>query len=770
MTMSEHQSADELYEFGPFRVDPARETLLKAGVAVPLTPKTFQILLVLVRHGKEIVTKDDLMKTVWPDTFVEEANLSRNIFMLRKALGETAQDHRYIVTVPGRGYRLAENVHLLPGQEFAIAAASHSRVQIDVKETRPWKWIALAAVIVLALAGGLWRMLSHRRAVLGAKDTVVLADFANSTGDSVFDGTLRQGMAVQLEQSPFLSLISEQRIQQVLRLMGRSAGTRLTPVVAREICERTGSSAFVDGSITRLGNQYVLGLRAENCRNGDLLDEEQAEAARKEDVLGALDKTAIRLRSKMGESLSSLQKYATPVEEATTPSLDALKAYSLGRKIFFEKGNTAALPFLQRAVELDPNFAIAYRALSAVYGNLNQPRRERENLLKAYELREKVSERERFYIEANYYKDGTGEIEKAIPAYELWQQTYPRDYASYVHLGTVYFSTGNLEKALEQTRESVRLEPNSADNYGSLALAYIFLNRLDEAEIVLQQAEERKLESEFLLELRYRLAFLNRDTARMAQTVSAAMGKPGSEDLLLYAQANTEAWYGRLKDARELTRRAINSAQQNNAQETGADYQARMALHDVESGLREQARSEAYAAIKLAPNAGVAALSAVALALTGDTAAAEKLAAELDRNYPLDTLVQRYRLPAIRAALALQRKDPHRAVELLQVTSPLELGDDGNLLPVYLRGEAYLMLRDGKAAAAEFQKFFDHRGLVGNLPSGALAHLQLGRAYTLSGDKKKATAAYQDFLTLWKDADPGIPILQQAKREYALLQ
>jgi DNA-binding winged helix-turn-helix (wHTH) protein/tetratricopeptide (TPR) repeat protein len=770
MTMSEHQRTDELYEFGPFRVDPARETLLKAGVAVPLTPKTFQILLVLVRHGKEIVTKDDLMKTVWPDTFVEEANLSRNIFMLRKALGETAQDHRYIVTVPGRGYRLAENVHLLPGQEFALAAATHSRVQIDVKETRPWKWIALAAVMVLTLAAGLWRMLSHRRAVLGVKDTVVLADFANSTGESVFDGTLRQGMAVQLEQSPFLSLISEQRIQQVLRLMGRSADTRLTPVVAREICERTGSAAFVDGSIARLGDQYVLGLRAENCRNGDVLDEEQAEAARKEDVLGALDKTAIRLRSKMGESLSSVQKYATPVEEATTPSLDALKAYSLGRKIFFEKGNTAALPFLQRAVELDPNFAIAYRALSAVYGNLNQPQRERENIRKAYELRERVSERERFYIEANYYKDGTGEIEKAIPAYELWQQTYPRDYASYVHLGTLYFSTGNLEKAVEQTRESVRLEPNSADNYGGLALAYILQNRLDEAEIVLHQAEERKLESEFLLELRYKLAFLKRDTARMAQTVSAAIGKPGSEDLLLNAQANTEAWYGRLKDARELTRRAINSAQQNNAQETGADYQARTALHEVESGLREQARSEAYAAIKLAPNAGVMALSAVALAMTGDTAAAEKLAAELDRNYPLDTLVQGYRLPAIRAALALQRKDPHRAVELLQVTSPLELGDDGDLLPVYLRGEAYLMLRDGKAAAAEFQKFFDHRGVVGNLPSGALAHLQLGRAYNLSGDETKAKAAYQDFLTLWKDADPDIPILQQAKQEYARLQ
>jgi len=338
-----------------------------------------------------------------------------------------------------------------------------------------------------------------------------------------------------------------------------------------------------------------------------------------------------------------------------------------------------------------------------------------------------------------------------------------------VHLATIYFSTGNREKALEQTRESVRLEPNSADNYGGLALAYILHNRLDEAEIVLKQAEERKLESEWLLALRYRLAFLKRDTARMAQTVSAAIGKPGSEDLLLDAQANTEAWYGRLKDARELTRRAMNSAQQNNAEETAAAYEARAALHDVESGLREQARSEANAAIELAPNASVLALSAVSLAMTGDTAAAEKLAAELDRNFPLDTLVQHYRLPAIRAAVALQRKDPDRAVELLQVTSPIELGDDFDLLPVYLRGEAYLMLGDGDAAAAEFQKFVDHRGVVGNLPCGALAHLQLGRAFALSGDKTDAKAAYRDFLTLWKDGDPDVPILKQAKLEYAKL-
>jgi tetratricopeptide (TPR) repeat protein len=405
-----------------------------------------------------------------------------------------------------------------------------------------------------------------------------------------------------------------------------------------------------------------------------------------------------------------------------------------------------------------------------VYGNLNQPGREIENIRKAYELRGKVSERERFYIEANYYWAGTGEIDKAIPAYVLWQQIYPRDYASYVHLGTIYSALGNLEKALEETREAVRLEPNAADNYEGLGAAYIVLNRLDEAERVLRQAEERKLESEWLLALRYRLAFLNGDTARMAQTVSAAIGKPGSEDLLLAAQADTEAWYGKLKNARELTRRAMSSAEQSDAQETAAGYGARTALLEVESGLGERARSDAYSATKLAPNGDVLALAALALARAGDTAAAEKIEAELNRNFPLNTLVQRYRLPTIDAAVALQHQDPLRAVELLQVTSPIELGDGGDLLPIYLRGEAYLMLHDGKAAAAEFQKFVDRRGMVGNIAWGALARLQLGRAFAMSGDKTHAKAAYQDFLTLWKDADPDIPILIQAKLECAKLK
>jgi DNA-binding winged helix-turn-helix (wHTH) protein/tetratricopeptide (TPR) repeat protein len=783
-----------VYEFGPFRMDPDKQVLLRDGQLIAVTPKGFETLLVLVRRGREVVSKEELLKEIWPDSFVEEANLSQHIFKLRKALGDTLEGERYIVTLPGRGYRFAVPVRTITEGGEVLIAQMRSRAQIVIEEhaskpveTQPvalpppahakpkWrKWLLRSAIAAaIAIAGlGLLLLLRHHQTsrALTETDTVVLADFANSTGDPVFDGTLRQGMAVQLEQSPFWSVISEQRMQQTLRLMGRPADARINRETAREICARTGSAAVLEGSIASLGTQYVLGLRAENCRSGDVLADEQAQAARKEDVLGALDKTAIRLRSKLGESLNSVEKYATPVEEATTPSLEALNAYSLGRKVFFEKGNTAALPYLQRAVELDPNFAIAYRALGAMYLNLNQPGRMAENVRKAYELREKVSERERFYIESTYYWMGTGELEKAITVEELWRQSYPRDYALYVHLGVIYTRLGNLEKALEETRESVRLEPNSGINYMNLCIAYIYLDRLDEAEAVVKQAEERKLESEGLLGARYQLAFLKGDTAQMAHTVSAAMGKPGTEDVLLDAQANTEAWHGRWKDARQLTRRAMSSAEQNEARETAAGYEARMALGEVESGMREEARSDAYAAIKLASNRDVLERVALTLALAGDTAAAEKLAAELDRTFPLDTLVQRYRLPAITAAVALQHKDAKRAVELLQVTSPIELGDNGEPFPIYLRGEAYLMLHDGNAAAAEFQKFIDHRGRVGNFPWGALARLQLARACALSGDKTKAKIAYQDFLTLWKNADPDIPALKQAKAEYAKLQ
>ena len=637
-----------------------------------------------------------------------------------------------------------------------------------------WKIAVPVLLVALLVAGGLYYR-SHRQSTrLTDRDTIVLSDFDNKAGDSVFDDTLKQGLSVQLEQSPFLSLISERRMNETLKLMGRSPGDRLTPEVTHEVCQRTGSKAMLTGSIAGLGSEYVIGLKAVNCNTGDVLAEAQEQAVGKEVVLKALDAAAVSLRGKLGESLSTVQRYDTPLEEATTSSLEALKAYSLGVKTISAKGDTASLPFFRRAVELDPNFAMAYVHMSEAYFVSNELVRAAENARKAYQLREKASERERFLIEGHYCLAATGELEKAAQIFELWQQTYPRDDMPHVDAGFISGVLGNWEKALEEAQQALRLEPSNAWNYVNLGFTYMTLNRLDRAEAVYKQAEERKLENEGLLQGRYWLAFVKGDAAQMAQLVSAAMGKPGAEDLLLATQADTEGWYGKLWNAHELTVRAMDSAQHNDARETAAAYQAAAALREVESGNREQARVEANAAVKLAPNRYVRAIAALALARASDTAGAEKLAAELDKAFPLDTLVQRYWLPTIWASVALQRNDPNQAVELLKAASPIEFGEPTNLTiflcPAYLRGEAYLMLHDGDRAAAEFQKFIDHRGVVVNFPWGALARLGLARAYALQGNTAKARGAYQDFLTLWKDADPDIPVLKQAKAEFAKLQ
>jgi tetratricopeptide (TPR) repeat protein len=624
------------------------------------------------------------------------------------------------------------------------------------------------------LAAWFYRSRSTKSSIaLTDKDTIVLSDFENKTSDSVFDDTLKQGLAVQLEQSPFLELVSGRKVNDTLKLMGRVPGDRLAPEITQEVCQRTGSKAMVTGSIAALGSQYVIGLKAVNCGTGQVLAEAQEQAASKEAVLKALGSAAISLRGKLGESFSTVQKYATPLSEATTPSLEALKAYSLGEKMFFAQGETTALPFYKRAVELDANFAMPYRAMSAVYANLNEAGRAAESARKAYELREKVSERERFSIEARYYLNVTGELEKAEQVYELWQQTYPRDDVPYTNLGWISGNLGNWDKYLQEHREAMRLEPNDVTNYINLGNAYMNLNRLDEAEAVFTQADERKLESEGLLQNRYQLAFLRGNASRMAQLAALAMGKPGAEDLLLASQADTEGWYGRLKHAHESTQRAMQSALHNDARESAATYQAAEALREAEAGNRDLARNDATAAVVLGPNRDVRLLAALALARAGDTEAASRLADDIDKAFPLDTVVQRNWLPAIRAAIALERKDASHAVELLQVTSAIELGSTSNanvsLCPVYLRGEAFLSLHDGKAAAAEFQKFIDHRGVVANFPWAALARLGLARAYATQGDRAQAKSAYQDFLTLWKDADPDIPILKEAKAEYAAL-
>jgi eukaryotic-like serine/threonine-protein kinase len=658
-------------------------------------------------------------------------------------------------------------------QKLHMAQKTESTVRSMAKRKRLALGLVVAGAIAALAVGGF--SYSHRAHGLTDKDRIVLSDFDNKTGDSVFDDTLRQGLSVQLEQSPFLDLVSGDDVNATLKEMGRPAGDRLTPEVTREVCQRTRSKAMLTGSIASLGSQFVIGLQAVNCNTGDVLVESQEQAAGREEVLNALDKAAISLRGKLGESLSSVQKYSTPLVDATTPSLEALKAFSLGSKAMFAKGDAAALPFFVRATELDPNFATAYGFMANSYANLNEGGRAAESARRAYELRAKASEWERFQIEYQYYVYATGELEKAAQTLDQWQQTYP-SHVPYTDIGFVAASLGNWEKALEESQEQFRQDANQETIngifYSDLAGAYVGLDRLDEAEAVVKQAEERKVEDEYLPQVRYWLAFLKGDPSQMARLLSDGMGKPGTEDLLLAAQADTEAWYGKSKSAHDLTRRAMDSAEHNDANETASGYQAEAALREVESGDYEQARADAEAALKRAPNRDVRAIAALVFARTGNVPETEKLEAELDKAFPLDTLVQRYWLPTIRAAVALRRKDPNRAIELLKATSTIELGQPTTLAiclcPVYLRGEAYLMLHDGNAAAAEFQKFIDHRGLIVNFSWGALARLGLARAYAAQGDTGKARA-YQDFLTLWKDADPDIPILKQAKAEYAKL-
>jgi serine/threonine protein kinase/predicted Zn-dependent protease len=646
-----------------------------------------------------------------------------------------------------------------------------------VTGNRRWPGIASAAVVILALAIGGWLYFGRSTHALTEKDTIVLADFTNMTGDPVFDGTLRQGLAVQLEQSPFLSLVPDQRIQQTLRLMGQSPDARLTPEIARDLCQRTAGAAVLDGSIASLGSQFVLGLKTVNCRTGDSLAEEQARATGKEQVLAAMDKAAANLRGKLGESLSTVQKFDTPIEQATTPTLEALQAYSLGRRTLGAKGdNAAAVPFFQRAIRLDPNFAMAYASLGTSYGNLGESSLAAENMRKAYELRERVSEREKFYIESHYYSIITGDLEKARRAYELWAQTYPRDWVPPDNLGGIYRILGQYDKRLAENRETLRLDPSSAWSYAYLVYPYLNLNRLAEARATADEAQAKQLDSPLLRVGLYQLAFLQNDAPGMAQQVTWAAGKSGVEDVLLALEADTAAYSGRLGEARDFSRRAVASAERAEEKETAASYEAAAALREALFGNAAEARQRAASALALSTGRDVKYGAALALALAGDAARAQGLADELAKRFPEDTVVQFNYLPTLHAQLALSRNDASKAIEALQAAAPYELGDPTeafnfvSLYPVYVRGEAYLAGHQESRAAAEFQKILDHRGVVFNEAIGALAHLSLARAYALQGDTVKARTAYNNLFTLCKAADPDIPLLKQAKAEYATLK
>ncbi len=837
----------ELLRFGNFELNLATQELRKYGTLIKLSPQPFKLLAMLAQRSGQIVTRDEIQQSLWGgETYVDfEQGMNHCVKQIRAVLSDSADQPLYVETIPRRGYRflvpvvhktiaapaprvvesksgiqanaLPPTTQLNPARaaittpmtvaDPTTAQAAKATNSVEVPPviagaaTSPQpepspasmrsRFIGLivAILILIAIIAGLIYWHSRKSRVLSEKDVIVLAEFDNTTGEAVFDNALKQALRVDLEQSPFLNVLSEQKVNEQLSYMGRSGETRLSEDVALQVCQRSGSKAVLVGSIAGVGGRYVIGLHAIDCASGDSLGSEQAEAGNRNGVLSALGKAARRLRAKLGESLASVQKYDTPLEQATTSSLDALKAYSLGLKMADSQGYAAAVPYFKSAIDLDPNFAMAYARLGTEYYNLNQPTLAAQYTTKAYQLRDRTSEREKLYITSHYHDLVTGDLNQAIATYRLLQQAYPREQTSYLDLTSCYNTIGNYDEALVQAKDALELDPGNSINYHNVALTYIYLNRVDDAQAVLQQAQARKLADPALLPDLYEVAFLRGDAEAMSGYVDAARGKPGIDDQLLALQSDTEAYYGRLMKARELTQAARNAAREAGSAETAALWQLAGALHEAELGDPQRGRAETNAALTASspsstipasefgemqsPGKNVEILSALVLARSGDAKRAEALARELIKRYPADTIVNDYWVPTIRAAVALDQKDPAGAVEALQPTASYETGSPSPgiaFYPIYLRGLAYLQQGQGSQAAAEFQKMLKYRGVILNLSTAALAQLQLARAQAMSGNKAAARKSYEEFLALWKDGDPDLPILKQAQAEYAKLQ
>jgi DNA-binding winged helix-turn-helix (wHTH) protein/tetratricopeptide (TPR) repeat protein len=781
--MRQGRPARRIVRFGSFEADFGEGKLTKGGIRIRLQEQPLQILALLLEHPGQLVTREEIRQKLWSrDTFVEfDDALNTAVRKLRAALNDSADNPRFLETVPRRGYRFVAPVAWT--QEPQAVAATPVRHRTG---RRAYLWSAAALIVAAAGVEG-YRHLHRPGFQITPKDTIVLADFSNSTGDVVFDDTLKTALNVSLRQSPFLNVLSDSEIAKALQQMTRPASTKLTPDVAREVCQRASSKAYLAGSIGSLGSEYVVGLKAVNCQSGDTLAQEQGTATSKEKVLEALGEAASRLRGELGESLATVQKFDVPLEQATTSSLEALKALSQGRKASDEKGPAAALPYDQRAIALDPNFAMAYRAVGIDYTNLSELGRASEYFSKAFQLREHASEREKLTISADYYSYATGELDKAAQSFQEEMEIYPREDAAYVNLGLVYAALGQYEKATEITRQVARHAPEAVSEYENLANYALALQRYDETRQVIHEAQVRKVDDFILHNASYALAFAAADLAAMADQQRWFASKAEFENVGLALESDTEAFRGHLHKARELTRKAVDSAIRADNKESGAVYLAIAAQREAAFGNATQARLTAAEALKLAPaSQGAESEAALALAMAGDTARAEFLAQDLRRRFPLDTQVQSLWLPAIEGQLALDKKKPTAALNVLQAASAVEFGqipfvnNISCLYSVYVRGEAYLAAAQAEAAAAEFQKILAHSGIVWNCWTGALGHLGLARANALQvrtsqgadadAARVRALAAYKDFLTLWKDGDPHISILKQARAEYAKLQ
>ena len=693
-----------------------------------------------------------------------------------------AADSGFVVTVPDSGGQGATSAPR-SGAALAAPASPPSNVAevAPVPDARKGAWFkagAAAAMLMIAFAAAvLLDHGSHRSRQLTATDTIVLADFSNSTGDPVFDDSLKEALAAKLQESPFLSILPERTVRETLSMMGHSPDERVIADVAQEICQRAGSKAVIAGSIANLGNEYVIGLKAEDCTDGTSMAVKQETAEKRAEVLDALDRAATSLRKDLGESLRSIQKFDTPLAQATTPSLEALKAYSLGVKALRVRGETLSIPFFQHAIELDPNFALAYASLGVAWGNLRESDLAKENYQKAFDLRSRVSVREDYAILAYYYNDVIGDLEKSNQTYQLYAQAYPRLWQPHNSLGGNYASLGQWEKALSETLEANRLGPEIGTPYAVLVEFYCRLNRLGEAKATYERALARRLDVPDLHAYRYAVAFLEHDVDAMQRQAGWFEGKPGVEDIIMSYQSDTEAFSGHLEKAQELSRRATDSAQRAGEKETAAKRDLNAAFRLAEFGDLPQGHRQALDALTIATARNARIMAAFAFARTGDTDRAQTMADELQKQNPSNTKMNYYWLPVIRAAIQISRREPAKAVQILETAAPYELSLAGPLpelgallYPVYLRGQADLMLREGAAAATEFQKFIEHRSLVINSPLAVLARLNLARAYAMQGDTGDAKRRYEEFLAIWKDADPDIPVLKQAKAEYAKLQ
>lgn len=774
-------SHETIYRFGTYELQTRTRELYKHGTRLKLRLQPFHVLHALVERAGDVVTREELRKELWPsDTFVDfEHGLNTAIKELRGVLSDSASEPRYIETLPKLGYRIIVPVTKTPSLssgDFLPVALPETTKGISRPITgHGWQVVSLLAAIAVSV-GLFWKYPFHpsRALALKEKDIIVVADFQNTTGENVFDDALKQGLIVAFEQSPYFRVLPDRKTAVILKQMGRSPDERLTGKTAIELCQRAGSNVMVQGSISSLGTNYLVGLTAVRCDNSDAIAHEQTQAKRKEDIVPALGMTSTRLRGRLGESVASIEKYNAPLEQVTTISLDALRAYGTAYATFGRDELRSAIPFFQRAVKLDPGFAMAYGQLASIYQDLGETELARENAIKAFQLKERLTESERLVIESWYNIFVTGDLEKAAQLYEMELQNYPATPGALNDLGSAYVMLGRYEKASNLFRQALTMVPN-AEISGNLATSLLATEQSDQVRTVLEGTSHEMSQAPWLLQVRYWEAFYDGNRKEMQDLISQAAGVPVARPVLLSEQARTEAYWGRFGKARQLSELAANLKAREGEKESAADCLAEVALREAEVGDASRARQTVFHSLQLARNQSVVALAAMVMAQIGDLNQAQTFGEELNQKFGSDTLIQNYWLPTIRARIELHQGSWSKALETLSVAEPFDFAaapalTTSTLYPAYVRGEVYMAAGNGKQAAAEFSKLIDHPGMVLNFPLGALVHLQLGRAHALVGDTIKARAAYEDFFNIWHDADPDMPILKRAKAEYAKLK